>query len=308
MINISAIICTYNRYKYLPKAISSLLEQTIPKEDYEILIIDNCSTDDTRQIVEDFQTKYDHIRYFYEETQGLSAARNRGIKEARGGLIAFLDDDAVASYEWLDEFLKAFNNFQNAGCAGGKIELLWPDGQKPDWLNSKYESFFGKLNLGDKIRPFIFPETPFGGNLCIRKDIAYSLGFFDENLGRNKDCLLSGEEVGFVYKVQKVKESIYIPTAKIYHHVLPDRINKKYLLDRMYWQGVSSMKFEIIYRSIDKFSLFKNIFSNFKNVLYYIGKSSFEDKLNYQYNKGRLSQGIKYLMHFYYPKSLLKSR
>lgn len=303
MIRISAIICTYNRASYLSKAISSLLFQILPKEYYEIIIIDNSSTDNTKQIVGEFQSKYSNIRYFFEGVQGLSAARNRGIKEAKSELVAFLDDDAEATCEWLEEFIKAFDMFPNAGCAGGKIELIWPSGEKPEWLNSKYESFFGKLDIGDEIKIITYPETPYGGNLCIKKEIVYLSGFFDEKLGRIKDSLLSGEEIEFIYRLQKMKETIYIPAAKIYHHVLPYRVSKQYLLDRLYWQGVSRMRFEIITESVDKMYLYKNICTSITNVMYlfcliYFGNNLFEKNLDLQYHKGRLYQELKYLLHF----------
>src|SRR3989337_3554689 len=104
---ISAIICTHNRVEYLTKAIQSLVDQNIPKSKYEIIVVDNCSTDSTREVVEKFSSK-SNIRYIYEPTLGANKARNTGWRNARGKYIAYLDDDAIASPVWLCRILQGF--------------------------------------------------------------------------------------------------------------------------------------------------------------------------------------------------------
>src|SRR5690349_21431211 len=125
-IRISAIIPTYNRADYLGNAIQSLIEQTLPIEQYEILVIDNCSTDRTRQIVcEDF-AHVPNLRYIYEPVLGLSQARNTGWQQARGDYVAYLDDDAIASSQWLEKILFTFRTVTPIpGCVGGKVEPIW---------------------------------------------------------------------------------------------------------------------------------------------------------------------------------------
>jgi glycosyltransferase involved in cell wall biosynthesis len=97
MAKISVITPTYNREKFIVKAIDSVLQQT--HEDYEIIVVDDGSTDETRKILEPYATR---IRYLYQSNAGVSAARNRGIKEARGDWVAFLDSDD----EWLPGYLR----------------------------------------------------------------------------------------------------------------------------------------------------------------------------------------------------------
>src|SRR3990172_11341947 len=103
----SAIICTHNRAEYLTKAIQSLVGQSISKDRYEIIVVDNCSTDFTKEVVERFSSK-NYIRYIYEPTLGANYARNTGWRNARGKYVAYLDDDTVACHIWLDKILEVF--------------------------------------------------------------------------------------------------------------------------------------------------------------------------------------------------------
>src|SRR4051812_37764690 len=125
-IRISAIIPTYNRDAYLGKAIQSLVDQTLATEQYEILVIDNCSTDHTREIVCNEFGHVPNLRYIYEPVQGLNQARNTGWRQARGELVAFLDDDAIANSEWLEKILMVFETVKPIpGCVGGQVEGIW---------------------------------------------------------------------------------------------------------------------------------------------------------------------------------------
>lgn len=149
---ISAIICTHNRAAYLGAAIDSLLAQTAqgrPLERYEILVVDNASTDATRQIVESRQG-FPQLRYLYEPVLGLSVARNRGAVEAQAPVLAYLDDDAVASVGWLEELIGAFQD-QQVAIAGGKVTLLWPpQTQPPHWISPALQETLGAYDLGEQ--------------------------------------------------------------------------------------------------------------------------------------------------------------
>jgi glycosyltransferase involved in cell wall biosynthesis len=131
---ISATICTHNRAEYLGKALKSLSVQTLPAEDFEVLVVDNASTDDTAALVESVRPILPSLRYVFEGSLGLSRARNTAIREARGDYIAFLDDDAVAVSEWLEAILTAFDTVKPTPvCVGGRIEPIW-EGARPSWL------------------------------------------------------------------------------------------------------------------------------------------------------------------------------
>ncbi|MCM8789027.1 MAG: glycosyltransferase family 2 protein, partial [Candidatus Omnitrophica bacterium] len=134
---ISAIVCSHNRSAFLNKAIQSLTSQSLQKNKYEIVIIDNASTDNTKKSVIQSQNDFpDHnIRYVYEENLGLSIARNRGICESKANYLAYLDDDAIADKFWLENILNVFETTtEKTGIVGGKVIPHW-ESPRPIWLH-----------------------------------------------------------------------------------------------------------------------------------------------------------------------------
>ena len=119
---ISACICTYNREKYLRKSIEALLSQSLPASEFEVIVIDNASTDQTKQICQDYRS-HPNFRYIYEARSGVSYARNRAYQEAKSPYIAYLDDDAIPTRFWLEKMLTLFNSDSQIGVVGGRIEL-----------------------------------------------------------------------------------------------------------------------------------------------------------------------------------------
>src|SRR5690349_1483083 len=105
---ITVAICTYNRARYLPHAIESLVGQSLAASQFEILIVDNASTDPTHEVVKRYLPKLSNLRYLYEPRQGLSHARNTAWQSAEGKYVAYLDDDAQANPHWLIGILRHF--------------------------------------------------------------------------------------------------------------------------------------------------------------------------------------------------------
>lgn len=240
---ISAIICTHNRAAYLGDAIDSLLAQTArgrPLEQYEILVIDNASTDATRQIVESRQS-YPHLRYLYEPVLGLSVARNRGAIAAQAPVLAYLDDDAVASAGWLEALIEAFQDEQVA-IAGGKVTLLWPpQTQPPRWLSPALYETLGAYDLGEQPQLITQPGlTPRGLNYAVRRDFWQQIDGFDPSLGRVGQNLLSNEELHMTQQALKRSlKVLYLPAAVVAHQVAPERLSRRWFLRRSWWQGIS---------------------------------------------------------------------
>ena len=236
---ISAIICTHNRDRYLGKAIDSLLTQTC--DHYEILIIDNASTDRTREIAQ----SYEHdprVRYHYESQVGLSVARNTGAQLATAPLLAYLDDDAIASPQWLQTFVDAYNQDSTLAISGGKVTLIWEDQmQPPQWLSSNLAGNLGAYDLGDRPVDIRQPGlTPRGLNYAIRRTFLDQVGGFDPNLGRVGKNLLSNEELHMTnLALQSGWKVAYLPTAIAGHHVAPERVQQRWFLERGWWQGIS---------------------------------------------------------------------
>ena len=134
---VSVIICTHNRAESLKHTLESLSEMDVPRElEWELIVVDNKSTDTTRAVVEEFARRSPFaVRYVFEPNAGVSYARNTAVTRARGGIIAFTDDDVIVTTEWLREIAAAFRQFDCAGVGGRSIPL-WGELERPRWLGS----------------------------------------------------------------------------------------------------------------------------------------------------------------------------
>ena len=148
--DISIIITNYNYSKYLNRSIRSAFVQNYPEEKYEIIVVDNKSTDNTEDIVLDNFSNVSNLKYIYESVLGLSQARNTGWKNAKGQYVAYLDDDAVARFDWLEKILHVFNTvYPKPACVGGKIEPLWGK-PRPPWISDEIIGCLGVIDWSDK--------------------------------------------------------------------------------------------------------------------------------------------------------------
>lgn len=240
-VRISSVICTLNRSDYLRKAIHSLVEQTLNKESYEILVVDNGSTDNTKQIVVEEFASVQNLRYIYEPIMGLSQARNTGLAQATGEYVAYLDDDAIACPLWLEKIVEVFETVKpQPGCVGGKIEPIW-EAPRPDWLSNTLMTYLTTMDYSQT--PIILNETRqrlAGANISFPKNLLQDLGGFDVNLGRRGTNLLSNEE--FLIQQQLIDKGyscFYHPEVAVSHHVPASRLTKDFFINRLYWEGIS---------------------------------------------------------------------
>ena len=235
----SVLICTHNRAAYLGLAIDSVLKQRFTG--YELVIIDNASTDETQAVVE-ARLPNERLRYVYESRLGLSHARNRGASEASGQILVYLDDDAVASPQWLQALSEVFAADERVAIAGGKVTLIWPEGAPPpQWLSPALTGCLGAYDLGDAIVSITEPGlTPRGLNYALRKTFWSQLGGFDAQLGRVGKNLLSNEELHMTQQALKREwKVVYTPDALVGHHVASERLQRRWFLRRSWWQGIS---------------------------------------------------------------------
>lgn len=245
---ISAIICTHNRDRYLGAAIDSLLNQDLALQragefagEFEVIVIDNASTDGTRILVES-RLDDPRLKYVYEPTLGLSQARNRGVLESRGEIIAYLDDDAIADPHWLRTLVQAYATSPGLAIAGGRVTLLWPEATSPPpWLSPAMLSCLGHYDLGPEPRTIDNPSlTPRGLNYSLRRSFLAAIGGFDVQLGRVGKKLLSNEELYMTeLALQQGWSVAYLPEAHVAHNVAPERLARQWFLRRSWWQGVS---------------------------------------------------------------------
>lgn len=245
---ISAIICTHNRDDYLAKAIQSLVDQSMSKDKYEIIIVDNCSTDSTKKVIEQF-TSVSNIRYIYESTLGLSYARNTGWRNARGEYVAYLDDDAIACPVWLDKILEVFTTVTpRPGCIGGRVDPIW-EAPRPRWLSDELITGLTVINWSDLPHNLLDLNQKWlaGANIAFPMDVLKHIGGFVSGLDRTGKRLLSGGDVFLEKQIQRAGYScFYHPEIAVKHLVPKSRLKKRWFTRRYYCQGLSDAGVQLI--------------------------------------------------------------
>lgn len=250
---ISVIIPTYNRVKFLTIALKSILEQSLPAEKYEILVIDNNSTDTTKKVVSNITHKSENrLRYIFEPNPGLVNARHRGAEEARGEILVFADDDIIASPEWLAAINEAFED-PNAALVGGKV-LPEYEAEPPEWLDAfwvrnelgSWMMYLSLIDLGEQVR-----EVPanyvFGCNFSIRKNVLYQGGgFHPDSFPSNLIRYRGDGEYGLALEImRRGYKTIYHPKASVKHQVTKQRMTANYFCCRSFYEGISNSYTEI---------------------------------------------------------------
>lgn len=241
-IELSAIICTYNRADYLRKSLKSLTQQTLPVERFEIIVVDNNSNDDTRKVTLEEYAAVPNLRYLFEPVPGLSRARNTGWQNAAGRFIAFLDDDAVAAPQWAETFLEVFTTWEPMpGCAGGKAEPIWEVPQ-PNWLSDRLLPILSVYDWSPQ--PIVLSQRQWiaGCNIAYPRAVLEQCGGFREDLGRVGKKLLSGEEIYLRKQIDAAGYvTVYHPDIKIGHHVSPTRLQKDWFRRHAFGTGQTAV-------------------------------------------------------------------
>lgn len=237
-IQVSIIIPTYNRCRFIGKTLHSFLNQSYPKINYEIIVCDNNSTDKTAKVIRSYIEKYGNarIRYLYEKRQGSHYARNSGALIAKGELLYFTDDDMIADYNLLYNLVNFMGEHSKVAIATGKVLPRW-ETQPPKWVE-KYcaNSYLSLLNRGRSNKISNKDVGVYSCHEIIRKDVFYKTGGFhpdfvgkellgDGETGLNKDIL----NMGYL--------SAYVANAVIYHIIPRKRMTQKYLNARLYGEG-----------------------------------------------------------------------
>jgi glucosyl-dolichyl phosphate glucuronosyltransferase len=230
----TVILCTYNRSESLAKTLESVSRLELPESiDWEVLVVDNNSNDRTREVIESYCRQYPgHLRYLFEPLQGKSHALNRGIGEARGDVIAFIDDDVTFGPTWLHNLTASLHHGQWDG-AGGRI-LPQQTLALPNWipLKDRYAlAPLGIFNLDLTAGPLT--EPPFGTNMAFHRRVFEKHGGFRIDLGPGNGQLhpQKSEDSEFGHRLISAGNVLrYEPSAVVYHAVPPDRLTRSYFL------------------------------------------------------------------------------
>jgi glycosyltransferase involved in cell wall biosynthesis len=238
--DITVILCTYNRCYKLRTALASLAVSILPCQiQWEVLVVDNNSTDETHAVVEEFIRRYpDRFRYLFEPKQGKSNALNSGIQSARGQVLAFVDDDVIVSPAWLCNLTAPIDG-GTIGGVGGRV-LLQQDVEAPKWLPLEGAmSLAGMLtvfDLGEESHELTVP--PFGTNMAFRRSLFKKYGGFRTEMGPAPGSEIRNEDTEFGRRLLRGGEKLwYESSAVVYHEVPENRLKKEYFLRFWYDHG-----------------------------------------------------------------------
>lgn len=258
---LTVIICTYNRAKYIGNLLESLAANDLKISEYEIVLVDNNCTDNTREICEAFAKAHKDVnfRYVVEPEQGLSAARNKGIKEARGEIIVYVDDDALVDPHYLRTYAEWFAAHPETQACGGPIVPLY-ETVEPSWMTPYTKALLTAwMNYGDKVRKYPKGRYPGGGNAAYRKSVFDKVGLFNTALGRKGGNLMGSEEKDIFDKMHALGlQVLYLPTP-VLHHIIPQTKLEPDYFNRLTTQiGISERQRTL---AIGKGKYYKRLFS-----------------------------------------------
>ena len=258
---LTAIICTYNRAKYIGNLLESIAANDLPKSEYEILLVDNNCTDNTRAICDAFAAAHKDVnfRYTTEPEQGLSAAKNRGIKEAKGDIFVYIDDDALVDLHYLRTYAEWMAAHHETMACGGPIEPLYETAE-PDWMTPYTKALLTAwMDYGDKVREYPHGRYPGGGNAAYRKAVFDQVGLFNTALGRKGGNLMGSEEKDIFDKMHALGMQILYLPQPVLHHCIPQAKLEKPYFDRLTLQiGISERQRTL---AISRSKYYKRLFS-----------------------------------------------
>lgn len=242
MIRLSLVIATYNRAEQLMVTLGSVAMQSAAPETWECIVVDNNSSDDTRQRIVTFAKQHSrlNIRYIFEKNQGLSHARNAGITASCGDIVAFIDDDERIVEEFITAYIELFDQHPDAMAAGGKIIAEYPTG-RPRWMSHYTEQpIANPMDFGESVRLFPTGRIPGGGNMAMRRRLFDIVGVFNTTLGRTGKRLLGGEESDLFERIARNGHKVhYVPRAVMYHIIPAEKLTRDYFVRLATNTGIS---------------------------------------------------------------------
>lgn len=238
--DISVVVCTYNRCQVLATALESIAQSTLPGSiSWEVVVVDNNSSDQTPEIVKNLcQQHPGRFRYVFEPRPGKSYALNTGVLQSQGAIIAFADDDTTVELTWLDRLTAPLRCGDWSG-SGGPVILQWSC-PRPTWL-TKDATLAPLAGLNpDRLAGEISEPILYGGNLALRRTMFESYGGFRTDLGPspNRETPRPNEDTEYVRRLLLAGERLfYEPSAVVFHPVPASRLRKSYFLNWWFDKG-----------------------------------------------------------------------
>ena len=255
MIKLSLLIATYNRADRLIETLESVVAQDAPAELWECVVVNNNSTDCTAERFAAFAAAHPqyNLRMVEEHNQGLSYARNRGIRESTGEYMAIIDDDERIVPEFISAYISLFDTVPEAVAGGGPIVPVYPAG-RPAWMSCFTERpIANTMYLGDRVREFPEGHIPGGGNMAIRRSAVKRYGVFDISLGRVGTSLTGGEESDLFERLRLAEAKYYYTPKAVMYHIIPaEKLSRGYFSRLSYNIGVSQLRRAMFYRRVGR--------------------------------------------------------
>lgn len=244
---VSVVICTYNRADLLDRAIRSVVDQPLKTGTHEIIVVDNGSTDRTKEVVRQFNSD-GNVRYVFEAEMGLCNARNTGWRQAQGRYVAYLDDDAIASPGWLAAIEEAFATTPGVGIVGGRVDPLW-EAERPAWLSDDIAMSLTIVDWSDRPKLILDVRSEWlvGANMALPITVLADTGGFHPLLDRVGTRMLSSGDV-FLQKqiLRRGYSCLYHPDMAVRHLVPKSRLEKGWFIRRYFSQGLSDAAMQLI--------------------------------------------------------------
>lgn len=270
-LNLSIIISTYNHAAPLQQCLDSLTKQIANQKSFEVIIVNNRSTDETPKVISQFAKNTSNFKSINEPKLGLSFARNTGAKYARGQYLSFIDADAIAPKHWVKNIINAISQ-KTYHIFGGPIYPYYTT-HKPNWFKDSYET----RTHGKKARQLQPNEYLSGSNFIIKKSLFNRLGKFDHSLGIKGKTRFVGEETAMQKKARLNKKIAiyYDPQLKVKHFVPAHKMTLFYQAKAYFLLGQSSQQQFNTFFLIGKVSIsatsaiFKCLITPFRNKSIY---------------------------------------
>ena len=240
---LSILIPTHNRWEVLAQTLQSLRDVRVPAgADVDLLVVANACTDRTEAAVAEAAGSMPFpTRCVAEPTVGLNAARNRCVREAKGAILAMLDDDVWVEPGWLEGLLHVYET-RPAQLVGGKVTLWWQAVQRPQWMSDEVEELLTRMDHGGEVKELTGAHEAVGANFSFRREVYDALGGFTPGLDRTGKTLLAAGEFDFITRaLAKGFRMFYAPGAALRHWVAPHRVGDAYLGGVAYGNGMSQV-------------------------------------------------------------------
>ncbi|MCG5473296.1 glycosyltransferase family 2 protein [Sinorhizobium fredii] len=292
---LSVVVCTHNRAEDALECLRALHEQ-IDYANSEVILVDSASSPAQQQLLQHGISNLQKPLYLRLEQPGLSLARNEGLARCKGEWVAFVDDDAVPNPDWYEELLSVLRNAPDDwGAIGGRIVPVFPAGGPPD-LGPRWKRY---LSINDTVgsRDCTAKFELIAANSCFRRAALDAVGGFPTELGRSKKSLLSGEDVLVMWRIRRLGWKIWYDGSFCVGHKIPaDRLTKRWVRARAYWEGISTIRMARLLSDRGRFRLILKaaIAAPVLGILSLLMPKGYEWDLRLRYDLGVVIESLRF--------------